>query len=402
VDKAYASQNLSVNYSDVVGDVNQHTHGTEFYGTSSNFVLLNHLFAFAQQNLPQGHTSYSGRSGTMYLSPSTIGGNEQPSFLDENGLQASEDHVPGPDPAALPQERISVINLLSNEETLQSPSRPKTPPHTANEEQDGLQVPFVASNLARDSGIHPSSLQQDTPRLGPHSSQSERETIRPPSYAHLKTNTEVLIAPVQIAKRRLGREYVRLFMENMHYIHPVLDPAAFTTRCEEEVWAMYAGAGVKTEKRMRHFLALYNIVVAMGALVAGKSATQHLEPDIKLFMDQLAQRQKSTQSNPSRALSGYHFRKARELLGGGFEVCSLESAQTLLLMVIIEICLWAMLTNFNKVPVLSEQSPTTRLLHVLWACCPHRARYWPCKQLHVKFSRGSPNCSAYLVVHLLP
>ena len=39
---------------DEIGDVNERTHGMEFYGTSSNHVLLNQLFSFVRNNRRHG------------------------------------------------------------------------------------------------------------------------------------------------------------------------------------------------------------------------------------------------------------------------------------------------------------------------------------------------------------
>ncbi|KAJ6443673.1 Zn(2)-C6 fungal-type DNA-binding domain-containing protein [Purpureocillium lavendulum] len=194
----FSSQPIPVNNADVVGDVNQHTHGTEFYGTSSNFVLLNQFFTYAQQNLPAG------------------------------------------------QER----------------SAPES--------------------------------------------------------------------PLQVAKKRLEREYVRVFMSNLHHIHPMLDPIAFSARCEQAIWGVHTP--LERSRDQRRFFALYNIVVAVGALIADASITQNFEQDIMLCMKQPAQRQNTNVPLSSQTLSKQYFRKSRALLGDIFEVCSLESAQTLLLM----------------------------------------------------------------------
>lgn len=131
-----------------------------------------------------------------------------------------------------------------------------------------------------------------------------------------------------VAKKRLEREYVRLFMSNLHHLHPMLDPIAFAARCEEEIWDVHTP--FERNKDLRHFLALYNIVVAVGALGAAASITQHFERDIKLCMKQCPN---SSLPVSSQSLSKKYFRKSRALLGDVFEVCSLESAQTLHLMV---------------------------------------------------------------------
>jgi hypothetical protein len=136
---------------------------------------------------------------------------------------------------------------------------------------------------------------------------------------------------LQAVQQRLEREYVRQFMDNLHHLHPMLDPIAFTTKCEDQIWNVKASS--ERNKGQRHFFALYNIVVAVGALVSGPGLAQAFGQDIQLCMKQSVQGQSPNLSSSSQELSKTYFRKSRALLRNVFEVCSLESAQTLLLMV---------------------------------------------------------------------
>ncbi|KAH7074057.1 fungal-specific transcription factor domain-containing protein [Paraphoma chrysanthemicola] len=306
----FTPQPPSAHDEDVVGDVNRHTHGTEFYGTSSNFVLLNQLFAFARQHLPAGPASPEGRNGTSYLSPLSLSRNQSSSFQGDlgplqAGASATEQNI-----AALPQKQISVINLLSNDETLSPLSRPKTPIYAANKRQTDFRCPALVSSRVRD--------------------RSEPGVEYGPSLDQDPSDRPAPINPVQMSQRRLEREYVRSYLNNLHHLHPMLDSPAFTARCEKEIWD--AHNPLHRKKRLRHFSALYNIVVAIGALVAGSYIAQDFGRDIKICMEALAQPQGSIQPLTSQALSKVYFRKSRQLLGDVFEVCSLESAQTLLLM----------------------------------------------------------------------
>ena len=294
-------------------------------------MLLNQLFAFAQQHLPPGHARSSGCNETSYLSPSGYSGNEQPSLPRGNDARASGEHISGPDLATLPQGRVSIINLLSNEEALSMPSSPRTPPRVTNKQQHSLRVPLVTSSRTRD-GNQQNSIQHDNRMLTPQHSRSVHTTNHSLSFAHLATSDRPLsVPPIRVAERRLEREYVRLFMSNLHHLHPMLDPTIFTARCEEEIWDAHTPPEGK--KHLRHFLALHKIVVAIGALVAESSVSRDFGRDIKLCMEQVAQPHSSRQPISSQTLSKNYFRKSRELLGDVFEVCSLESAQTLLLMV---------------------------------------------------------------------
>jgi hypothetical protein len=113
----------------------------------------------------------------------------------------------------------------------------------------------------------------------------------------------------------------------------MLDPISFAKQCEELVWN--SPTSMESSKTQRHFFALYNIVVAVGAIVAGSCITQDFERDINICMRLPAQGQDFNPSRLSQELSKKYFQKSRMLLGDVFEVCSLESAQTLLLMVCI-------------------------------------------------------------------
>lgn len=318
--------------SDVVGEVNQHTQGTEFYGTSSNFVLLNQLFAYARQHMPQEHASSSSGNETSYITPSSPGGNDHFSLPGESGAWTSRKHGLGTGSNAdLPLGRVSIINLLSNEEALAPPSRPKSPPCVVDTQQSGPGASTGPSIQERDGG-HVNLVHHDgsVPLL--RKEQSKHVSSPGLSTSHLPMlEKPAAVTPTKLAEARLEREYVRLFMNNMHHIHPMLEPIAFTERCEEEIWSVHTPIDKKKDRR--HFLALYNIVVAVGALVAGPGVCQESGRDLKLYRNRWAQSEDLQQPISSQVLSRDYFRKSRALLGDIFEVCSLESAQTLLLMV---------------------------------------------------------------------
>ncbi|KAF4447809.1 Activator of stress proteins 1 [Fusarium austroafricanum] len=272
---------------DVVGDINQHTHGTEFYGTSSNFVLLNQFFAYAQKNLSPTHPSFSNDVGC--LSADAPGSN-----VSRQGLVI--------------RSPISIVNLFSDKEVLEPPSRPKTPP--------------LAGGRQEDIQGHPSLEARDT------TEGLNEFTHGPSAVTQNKPSTD---DPLPAAKQRLEREYVRQFFNNIHHLHPMLDPVPFTARCEALIWISFSSP--ETNKSQRHFFALYNIVIAVGAIVAGSCITQDLERDIiTVYMKQTGQSQEFNPSQLSQELSKIYFRKSRMLLGDIFEVCSLESTQTLFLM----------------------------------------------------------------------
>ncbi|KAF4441104.1 Activator of stress proteins 1 [Fusarium austroafricanum] len=249
-----------------------------FYGTSSNFVLLNQFFLYAQKNLPSGHSS----------------SNNDDSLFPDNGTEGSAERA-----SRLP---VSIVNLLSDKEVLEPSSRPKTPP--------------IRDDYQERRSLEPSG---------------GTEMVGGP-LQHDRSALETSIADISLsaAKQRLEREYVRQFFNNLHHLHPMLDPVDFTKRCENNVWTTQPV--LENNKSQKHFLALYHIVVAVGAIVAGSCTTEALERDINICMKQPMQGQDLSSSLLSQELSKKYFRKSRVLLGDVFEVCSLESAQTLLLM----------------------------------------------------------------------
>lgn len=281
-------------------------------------MLLNQFFAYAQQNLPPGHESSGQRRETSYLSPESGGIVSGPSLAD-----------PSP---------VSIVNLLSNQEALEPPSRPKTPPYVTEYEHGVSRSPSVLPSRTR-SGNHLEGNNHDVRALAPQSTATGETASNSRSSAHLAAKEKpVSESPLQAAKKRLEREYVRIFMNNLHHIHPMVDPIAFAARCEEVIWD--APTPLERNKDLRHFFALYNIVVAVGALIADSSTAQNFEQEINICMKQPTQGENSSVPLSSRTLSKQYFRKSRALLGDIFEVCSLESAQTLLLMVscLVSIC----------------------------------------------------------------
>jgi hypothetical protein len=261
---------ITSNDRDVVGDVNQRTQGTEFYGTSSNYVLLNQLFSHARQHSIPGPTSTPGRL------------NRSATNLGQSGHS--------------PAGRMSLVNLLANEDDLLAPSRDKSPVQASS------------------SASQPSALR--TLPNGLHSSDSISSGASP-------------AVKLRVAERRLERVLIRSYMHNLHHLHPMVDTDTLNRMCDEHL----AQSNNRHDKRShpRHFYALYSIVVAVGALVAGSDVTDEFDHEIRAVL----QGRKHSQ-NPGKAplqgLSRLYFRKSRSLLGDVFEACSLESAQTLLLM----------------------------------------------------------------------
>ncbi|KAG9819871.1 hypothetical protein KCU77_g16861, partial [Aureobasidium melanogenum] len=197
---------LTSNDRDVLGDVNQRTQGTEFYGTASNYVLLNQLFSHVRQHSLAMRTPDAG----------------QPVTSPNQG-----DHGPA--------GRMSLVNLLAHEDDLLPPSREKSP------------LPTISS-ATRSSAF----------RALPNGHQSVNRTSSSVSPA----------SNLRVTERRLEKALIRSFMHNLHYLHPMIEPGSFTNRSPQ----------------LRHFFALYNIIVAVGALVAGSELSDELNHEIKTVL----------------------------------------------------------------------------------------------------------------------
>jgi hypothetical protein len=316
----------------VVGDINQRTHGTEFYGTSSNFVLLNQLFAFARKTHPSRHVGSNGHKTTSYLFPTSLGDNVEFPTPGGNSLSTSDEHDARPELAALSQDRVSIINLLSNEEVLSPPSRLKTPPRLTSDGQFNPDDPVVTSSRAVNGSM--ASTVRESPVVVPQLSTQDERTANlatQPCSSTGPSNQNTTASSTQASKRRLEQVYIHTFLDNLHHLHPMLDPVLFEERCKRYVWGTHTTN--ERHKCSRHFFALYNMVVAVGALVAGTNVIKNLGRDMQLFIAQLGDSEKSKPVTSSQTISRIYFRKAKNLLGDASEVCSLESAQSLLLMV---------------------------------------------------------------------
>jgi hypothetical protein len=123
------------------------------------------------------------------------------------------------------------------------------------------------------------------------------------------------------SNQEIEKECINLYFVNLHLIYCFLDRNAFLSRCEQEIWSQ--NSAFKTSSR---FPALYNAVVAVGALTAGDDTV--LAEGREKVPGSL-----ENGSNQRLELAKVYFGRAKSLLGDIFEVCCLENVQTLLLMV---------------------------------------------------------------------
>ncbi|RSL72468.1 hypothetical protein CEP53_001114 [Fusarium sp. AF-6] len=238
-----------------LGNVNQHTGGSEFYGPSGTFYFLSRVRSHAQSR-PQPQTA-SVNVGT---------------------------------------DSSSVVNLLhSSDYTL---------PDT------------------HDASLHGSDTH--SPAIQPASSAGS--TVRNKESLH-NIETEI------------QRECVRLYFNNLHCIHPILDHANFLIRCETEVWQNSTQDNSTptqnlVQRRKQRFLALFNIVLAIGAITAGDTSSLTWDRTAK-YLEEACNGHVFDISPPPYApirVARLFFERARVLLGDIFESSSIETAQTLFLM----------------------------------------------------------------------
>jgi hypothetical protein len=177
---------------------------------------------------------------------------------------------------------------------------------------------------------------------------SERVQAGPRTYcpeigSTLGTSTSVDATPLDPApaaawETEIERECVRLYFENLHCIHPFLDQAAFLTSCDSIVWNLNtvdrANLAHQNSTKSR-VLALFYIVMATGAITAGDSSLLTRDRT-SAYLDQVDGSTKPTNSStiyePIR-IARLYFENAKHYLGDIFESCSLETTQTLFLMV---------------------------------------------------------------------
>lgn len=280
---------------------------------SSNYVLLNQLFSYAKLHLEPGSEG-QGESSTPHQSN-----------LDAHTPSSATLHAFNNGPGGQTGV-VSIVNLLSNEDTLIPPSRAKTPPDLTAEESHRPQGSTAAFRCRTTDPTIASHGHGRSNRARQTSSPSVLSGLHTPQSREASSHVARLLA-----KRRLEREYVRNYFHNLHYLHPMLDPADFTAMCEDYVWSAYETNDRARDRR--HFFALYNIVVAVGALVAGADVLNEFGRELKMYGESLRGRRPASPPFTSQMFSRIYFRKSWTLLGDVFEVCTLESAQTLLLMV---------------------------------------------------------------------
>lgn len=131
------------------------------------------------------------------------------------------------------------------------------------------------------------------------------------------------------AQLEIEKMFISSYFSNKHYIHPMLSKSSFMQRCEQEAF-VFANRPAFCQDSSK-FAGLYFAVVALGAINASPNETALLDHYCSLSSDP---GKRGLVDKPSALdFADFFFGIAKQALGDLFESSSLESAQTLLLLV---------------------------------------------------------------------
>lgn len=249
--------------SDSVDEVNKQTQGTEYYGPTGVFSFLSRLRSKAGSQHPQSYgPTREGGSSAQRLVPLSI-----VNFLHSPLYEADTTH----------QHEA----LISEQDHAELTAR----------------IPVQTRRDGSDQGI----LQASTPLT-------------------LASNNDGVHSPLDAETEKLC---ARLFFQNLHLIHPILDEAEFLARSRSEFWGGRGRQQSSVTSANRSFYALFCAVLALGAITAGEGAIL-----------EFSSRDESPASQIPTTLrvANIYFERAKANIGDIFETCSLESTQTLFLM----------------------------------------------------------------------
>jgi hypothetical protein len=266
-------------------------------------------------------------------------------------------------------DRLSIVNLLYDDETSVSEpnskllvvthkekARPDTCASVRRHSQDKDTEP---SEFATTGDFHTARLANKTERVAPaHPYRRGTFPTNQASDNYGRSRTELAIE----------KEYLRLFFTNLYYIHPFLSQTQFEARCETTIWSRWPLTEIA--RGDLHFVALYNVILAVGSLIGSQDTfigyKKQLEHDLGTSHSDISTATSSIQ------LSRIFLDRSKRLLGDCFEVCSLESAQTLMLMVSHQLELSYLEREVTDssftlaVAVLAECLEASCLLYVQW------------------------------------
>jgi hypothetical protein len=316
---------------DAVAAVSHQTSGTEFYGQSSNVVLVKQLLQQARNR----QSTTTGTSTTQLsdaTSPATTTSLDGYSISGPGGRMQATSPSEDPKDGEISQTPLSVVDLFCDESSELPDPRPGSPVTVAGRAQKSRpkdptsplsnSVPTSSNNSTRPLKVYNAEI----------SNSSDARTLpmaniiraRPPQVTDIHSSECFFGNPMNLEK-----EYVNLYFQNLYLIYPFLPVDTFRSRCETDIWA--SAALKRLPRSQMHFLALYNAILALGALTAPVDALQAQRAELEIRTEE--DRRKGPKYVPSSIrLSRLYIQRSRQLLGDIFEVCSLEGAQTLLLL----------------------------------------------------------------------
>lgn len=128
----------------------------------------------------------------------------------------------------------------------------------------------------------------------------------------------------------LQKECVRLYFQSIHCIHPFLDQPSFIQRCHQEVWDIQVST---TPRRGHGFLALFYIVLALGAITAGDASSLVWSENVEFLNRADPRGANKTSSYVPIRIARMYSDKAQSYLGNVFEISSMDLTKALFLMV---------------------------------------------------------------------
>lgn len=233
----------------------------------------------------------------------------------------------------LKENRISLVNLLFDEDSAIPDSEIQD-----SAQSHGMKTLVAHVNLHSQGDGTRSSREtllhhhlQDLNQSGRSQTNNLSAT---PEFGNAVLNPGIAsaLSDTRWVELQLEKEYMRIFFDNLHYIHPFLSQTAFIAQCERDVWNQMGHQDLRKQKS--HFFALYNTVIAVGALTAGTDLVESFRSSLVKQNPRRDQKQE-TPTPTSVDLSKIYFARAKKSLGDYFEVCSLEGVQALVLMVCI-------------------------------------------------------------------
>ncbi|KAF4882400.1 putative transcriptional regulatory protein [Colletotrichum fructicola] len=248
-----------------------------------------------------------------------------------DGLGQLNDHTEGAEfygPTGTFYFLARLRSRANNSGTQKQPQQPGQPDTKTSPGGKTLNQTSVVNLLhSSDYSTSPDNRHGQTPGKGTPSASAatRRDSVQ---YG----NGKMLTPADAVFATEVERECVRLYFQNLHNIHPILEQTAFVKRCDEEVWQRKAALEEPSQQRRgARFLSLFNSVIAIGAITAGETSLL-MEDHTLQFLDRTELPGENETTYPPIRLARRYFERAKLYLEDICESSSLETAQTLFLM----------------------------------------------------------------------